>query len=466
MCPTCDLNAMASPVIITFVVGLFFLVLASAYYWWVLAPDMAWKDRWEVYVYVVEAIVAVVTLVALVLGILLTRINESAVVSQSAITTIQTLLNDNYPYSLRIARGYRPFDAYCSAARSSNQFSVSAVESLRVPCDDPADKPTRLERKRQPPKGDVAGGTGCAASGGTKKRVDKARRATFESVALDIVFQSIEDTLSVDAIPSPAFVHMLAVLFDNVLVRNGWRAKRVYYALSTQAYVSRTLFPAARRARTRARTTERAPACGCLCGARVACCYACTWSNALHPTAIVGILSAILLVLGSAGFWLLWVDPKASAPERWTVYLEMLAAFVAVPTFFLLVYAFIESQKQADFVNVLGFEGIEIQLYTSYPESVRYYKQLYPFDAFVARIALPPTAIVDVNKQELFEATFSDSLLQSIEIALLTKTVQSTGDMAAWRSNFRSPILRCRYALRFYNWMLQTRQFIQRELWR
>lgn len=39
-------------------------------------------------------------------------------------------------------------------------------------------------------------------------------------------------------------------------------------------------------------------------------------------------------------------------------------------------YAFVESQKQADFVNVLGFERIEIQLYTSYPESIRYYKQL------------------------------------------------------------------------------------------
>lgn len=83
-------------------------------------------------------------------------------------------------------------------------------------------------------------------------------------MALDIVFQSIEDTLYVNAIPSDAFAHMLAVLFDNVLVRNGWRTKRVYYALTTQAYVSRNFFPAARRARIRERTAERVVACGWL----------------------------------------------------------------------------------------------------------------------------------------------------------------------------------------------------------
>jgi hypothetical protein len=640
VCATCDQNELLNPVVITFVVGLVVLIGATILYWRI-SGELPWNLQWYTYAAVSDAIIGIITLVALILGILLTRINEDIAVSQAAITAVQTLLNTNYPYSRRFVlrasidvpsssppqpppppplshisdtardctirasdtarrdtirvsdtacgdtirergseqrhdsstiRYWNPRSRvqrkYVESKRGNEKMSnrkrgngvdfdsddvatvgerkdktvVSRLSRINGPdserrsnlsgigtamtdttvvlrvhqqsnphgpettalhdsigerdrsgmiaegrtstmhmlnarrndmdvdagANDDDEEEEKEENEDEDEKNDGVQNDGVLGESGNdvEARADERnRQIMFESVMLDIIFQTIGLVLASQAVPSAEFVHMMARMFDRAFVRNGWRAKRPYVATSTQLFVEANFFPRARNQHSLRRSVEAARSncngCGCLCRGGT-CCYGCTINAFLHPSAIVGLIIAVCMVGFTWWYWALLVDETAALGDQHEVYWTTLLTLVSVPTLFLLVYASIDSQIETDFSDVVGDDSLQMLLFSSYPESVTYYLQLRSCDAFAQRVQPPPTHTIDRTRQRVFESTFSTSLFQTIQQTLLTDTIPDSGSRADWYSNSLSNIWQYYWRRDQYNWAKILRNYIDR----
>ena len=111
VCPTCDTNALLNPVVIVFCVGVLLLVLASALYWASPIPDgiADWRSRWYLYTYSTDALMAIVSFVAVAVGVALTRGTEIVQVQEQAVAALQTFVNANSLYSRRVLLVFYPW---------------------------------------------------------------------------------------------------------------------------------------------------------------------------------------------------------------------------------------------------------------------------------------------------------------------------------------------------------------------
>jgi hypothetical protein len=231
---------------------------------------------------------------------------------------------------------------------------------------------------------------------------------------------------------------------------------------STQLFVAANFFPRARNAASLRRSAAYARqnrGCGCLCRGGT-CCYGCTASNILHPVTIVGLLVVVCVAAMSWCYWTMWVDERVSAAEQWEVYCTVMVTLISVPTLFLLVYAYVDSEKQADFTDVVGDDSLQMLLFANYPESVAYYLQLRSCDAFAQRVRPPPPSTIDPLQRRVFEATYSTALFQAMEQTLLVETLPNSGSRVDWYSNSLSDIWQYYWRRDQYNWSKLLRNYI------
>ena len=498
VCPTCDLNDLLSPVIIVFAIGVLLLLVVTVVYWrW--SGFIPWRSRWSLFTYMIGALVAAVSIVAIVLGILLTRDVETIVVEQSTFTNVRLTLLDNRPYSNRILAAYEGTLPLCNQRPSSSSSSSSSLSSSLIP----VEKKT-LEDEEEEQEEDVEIDVSewekeqdqteeeeeCddKKQGETKKTKEKKKkgtqreeflnkRAMFESVMFGIVFQTFEDGLGTAAVPTDAAVHFMTQLFRYALTRNAWRAKGRYQDTSTQVFVNGNFMPAGRNLHTHAVATRRITKgwyCGCL-WLTGTCCYECTLNSWLHPAVVIAVLVFLVVVAGTFIYWVYLTDPETSRTDHWEVYFDALETFLSVPTLFLLVYAYVDATHQQDFTDTAGSESLELQLYTNYPHSVRAYRQLYPFDPFVQRIRDPSsssslslgdskttTTIEFRTAQRVFEKVYADLLLHDMLNALRIETLPNTGRRTTWSSNFLAPFLVEHWYTFRNNWPFVIRDYIER----
>ena len=190
LCYWCDANTIKNPAVQVAIGFTLLLVVGAAVYWSLLAKKITHDhaEQWTMFLDIVTAVAFVASLLLLVYGYVATR-TVTVVNNVRAFTALETTINDNYPRSIDL---YRQMYA----------------------CD------TLVQRIRF-------------------KKVRRKKQRMFESTFSTALFQSMQNVLVVQGVPSVGDHQEWASWFESRSIRRLWCAKRIYYDARTRDYVHR-----------------------------------------------------------------------------------------------------------------------------------------------------------------------------------------------------------------------------------
>lgn len=246
--------------------------------------------------------------------------------------------------------------------------------------------------------------------------LDRNLRRFVEALIGSEMISAINATITDNLQQTQGTVNIWRSWFRSPTIQAAWKNDRQFYSCTMNNYVEQMLMPSS---------------CQPLPPLLV--------RLARNPLTIINIIVALLVVLGTIWWWTYFAQ-FFTPPLATSLYIKSFEALFISALILLLAF---EVNRKAQETRViedqLEVDSQEEFVRSHYPESVRFYKQLYPCDTRLQRVEVPLDS--DENKEILFNAMFSRILLIDMQISLTIEPKPSLESLTLWRSWFSSPIL-------------------------
>lgn len=256
-----------------------------------------------------------------------------------------------------------------------------------------------------------------------ENELDRNLRRFIEILISSEMIAAINATITNNLLQNSSTINIWRSWFRSKQIRDAWDNDQTFYNSAMNHYVEQVLLP------SQCCPTPRPP-----------------WLVRLakNPLVIINLVVIGLAVGGTIWWFSDFAGRFDSFPIAVSFYIKAFEALFLSALILLLAFEVRRKAQETQIVeDQLEVSSQEEFVRSHYPESVRFYRQIYPCDTRLRLVNVP--AETSEDKEILFNTLFARVLFTDIQISLTLEPNPTPAALRLWRSWFHSEILQQEY---------------------